>query len=217
NIAASGTTGITLSGAGAGLSFTGGGTNVISATGTLTINAFTLGGAITAAGNNITSVGTLDFGTNNLSLTGTTISTSGNNNNLTITPNGSGNTILTTDANTGIYVGSSSNTPAPLSVSGGIGDNAALIVNQTNSGDILAASASGVTKFAVANDGTVKLFGATSGFTGIKAPASAGNNTLILPINNGLLGQGLITDGFGNLSWSNVSTGFNPWDLVNMA
>src|SRR6185369_9851426 len=79
---------------------------VISSLNTLTINAFTLGGAITAAGNNITNVGTLDFGTNNLSLTGTTISTSGNNNNLTITPNGSGNTILTSDADTGIYVGS---------------------------------------------------------------------------------------------------------------
>jgi hypothetical protein len=46
-----------------------------------------------------------------------------------------------------------------LSVSGGIGSNAAFIVDQLNSGNILSASASGVTRFTLANDGDLTLTG----------------------------------------------------------
>jgi hypothetical protein len=35
-------------------------------------------------------------------------------------------------------------------------------------------------------------------------PATAGNNTLTLPDSNGSLGQALITDGSGTLSWNDV-------------
>ena len=152
-----------------------------------------------------------------LTLTGaSTDITTGTDENLTLSPNGTGNLILASDSNTSVLIGSAS-TPAPLSIAGGIGGNSALIVDQLNSGDIFTASASGVTRFAISNDGTLRLYGSTSGFTGIVAPSTAGNNTLVLPVDNGSSGQALITDGSGNLSWTNVSTGYNPWDAASGA
>src|SRR5260221_4422727 len=59
-----------------------------------------------------------------------------------------------------LLVGSNA-TLAPLSVSGGVGSNGAFIVNQTNSGDIIDASASGTTKFEVANNGNLLFAGST--------------------------------------------------------
>jgi hypothetical protein len=50
---------------------------------------------------------------------------------------------------------------------------------------------------------TLRLNGATSGFTEIDAPAVAGSNTLVLPGGNGSNGNILGTDGAGNLSWVN--------------
>ena len=50
---------------------------------------------------------------------------------------------------------------------------------------------------------TLRLNGSASGYTEIDAPASAGNNTLLLPTGNGLAGNILGTDGAGNLSWVN--------------
>jgi hypothetical protein len=47
----------------------------------------------------------------------------------------------------------------------------------------------------------VRLTGSTSGYTELTAPASAANNTLVLPTGNGSNGQILGTDGAGNLSW----------------
>jgi hypothetical protein len=48
---------------------------------------------------------------------------------------------------------------------------------------------------------TLRLNGATSGYTEIDAPAVAGSNTLVLPTGNGSDGNILGTDGAGNLSW----------------
>jgi hypothetical protein len=50
---------------------------------------------------------------------------------------------------------------------------------------------------------TIRLNGATSGYTEIDAPAVAGSNTLVLPTGNGSAGNILGTDGSGNLSWVN--------------
>jgi hypothetical protein len=50
---------------------------------------------------------------------------------------------------------------------------------------------------------TLRLNGATSGYTEIDAPAVAGSNTLVLPGGNGSDGNILGTDGAGNLSWVN--------------
>jgi hypothetical protein len=48
---------------------------------------------------------------------------------------------------------------------------------------------------------TLRLNGATSGYTEIDAPAVAGSNTLTLPTGNGSSGQVLSTNGSGALSW----------------
>ena len=49
-----------------------------------------------------------------------------------------------------------------LDINGGYGSNALLSLNQTNNSDILTASASGVTKFVIKNDGTAS---SSAGFT----------------------------------------------------
>ena len=53
----------------------------------------------------------------------------------------------------------------------------------------------------------LRLRGATSGYIELKAPASAGDNTLTLPTNNGSANQLLKTDGSGNLSWTDDNSG----------
>jgi hypothetical protein len=53
----------------------------------------------------------------------------------------------------------------------------------------------------------LRLRGATSGYIELKAPASAGDNTLTLPTNNGSANQLLKTDGSGNLSWVDDNSG----------
>lgn len=51
---------------------------------------------------------------------------------------------------------------------------------------------------------TLRINGSTSGYTEIDAPATAGNNTLVLPTGNGSSGQFLSTNGSGTLSWANT-------------
>ncbi|MDO8270041.1 MAG: MerR family transcriptional regulator, partial [Candidatus Levybacteria bacterium] len=181
-----------------------GSTPVISSTNTLTINAFTLGGQITAAANNITNTGTLDFGTNNISINGTTISTAGGNSGLTLTPNGTGDIYLSSDDQSGVFIGNAT-TPAPLSISGGIGGNAALVVNQINSGDILSASASGTTVFTLQNNGNIQFYGGQS-IPVILTSAATGSQTITLPDESGTICvQGSTSCGF--------SIGQNYWQL----
>ena len=48
----------------------------------------------------------------------------------------------------------------------------------------------------------VRLTGATSGYTEIAAPATAGNNTITLPSGSGTAGQVLQTNGSGTLSFA---------------
>ena len=52
----------------------------------------------------------------------------------------------------------------------------------------------------------LRLLGSGSGYIELKAPASAGDNTLTLPTNNGGANQLLIIDGSGNLSWQSSLT-----------
>lgn len=79
---------------------------------------------------------------------------------------------------------------------------------------------SGYTKMAIKVSGTtviddsrnftaenVRLNGSTSGFVELEAPATAANNTLVLPNGNGTDGQVLTTDGNGNLSWEEAVAG----------
>ena len=55
---------------------------------------------------------------------------------------------------------------------------------------------------------TLRLAGSTSGYTEIDAPATGGNNTLVLPTGNGSSGQYLQTNGSGALSWATVTQGY---------
>ena len=58
----------------------------------------------------------------------------------------------------------------------------------------------------------LRLLGSGSGYIELKAPASAGDNTLTLPTNNGSANTFLKTDGSGNLSWQSNLT-FDGSDL----
>jgi hypothetical protein len=49
---------------------------------------------------------------------------------------------------------------------------------------------------------TLRLNGSTSGYTEIDAPATGGNNTLVLPTGNGTADQALVTNGSGALSFA---------------
>ncbi|MHA2426594.1 MAG: MerR family DNA-binding transcriptional regulator [Candidatus Hermodarchaeia archaeon] len=74
NISSSGTTGITLSGADADFTFSGSGNHDITASsGTLRLGAATLTGTIAGGSQDVDSLGSLDFGTGNVNITGTTV------------------------------------------------------------------------------------------------------------------------------------------------
>ncbi len=116
DITASGTTGYIASGNGAGLNFSGASTHTIQASaGTLQINAFTMGGAITGGGNNITGLGQLTV--DNLRLDGNTLDTTSGD--LTIAA--SGGDIIFSDTNT-------------LNIGGNVSDVAYNIIGDTISG-----------------------------------------------------------------------------------
>ena len=61
---------------------------------------------------------------------------------------------------------------------------------------------------------TLRLNGATSGYTEIDAPAIAGSNTILLPASNGNNGQVLSGNGSGALSWSNMVGVGQTWTNV---
>ncbi len=218
NITGSGTTGLTLTGAGAGITFSGSGLHEIGASsGTLRIGTHTLTGAITGGNQNISSIGNISansssntltgFGTigtsgttafvgTNLTLAGAaTDITSGANQDLAITANGTGNLILTTDFDTSVKVGTSNNIMAPLSVSGGIGSNAGFILDQLNDGDLFTASAAGVTKFTFTNGGSLNLTGGQTIDTLASGTLGIGTTTATT-LTLGRSGQGITLPGF---------------------
>ncbi len=198
-------TAITLTGSSPIIDLTSGTTLSINTT---TNRPITTGTGLTTLGGNLTVAGATTTFSN-----ATPVLTSNTDTSLTITPNGTGNLILTSDLDTGVKIGASTNTLAPLSVSGGIGGNALSIFNQINGTDILAASASGVSKFVIKNDGTAS---SSAGFTvdGIGTIQSTRNQTLTVgggSTGNLVLGkasQTLTLPGFttnGGLLYTNAS------------
>ena len=124
---------------------------------TLTLGGSSTGNIVIDSGSGLVNIN--DNTTINGTLTlsgGSTDIITGVDEDLTLSPNGTGNLILASDSDTSVLIGSAS-TPAPLSIAGGIGGNAALIVDQLNSGDIFTASASGVTRFSVTNTGDLVI------------------------------------------------------------
>ncbi|MDO8335761.1 MAG: hypothetical protein Q7T74_03200, partial [Candidatus Saccharibacteria bacterium] len=131
----------------------------LAASGLTTITAGNLA-TITSAVTLGVSATTLNLGAGSAATIGTI-----SDDNLTLTPNGTGNLLLSSDFDSSVFVGNAT-TPAPLSISGGIGGNATLVVNQTNSGDILSASSSGTTRFRVQNTGELTFADNNSSFFG---------------------------------------------------
>ena len=174
--------------------------NVLSTTGNLSLAGTT---GLTLSGNGASLAFTGTSGNNQI--------TTASNQNLTITPNGLGNTILTSTYQSGVLIGSANNTLAPLSVSGGIGGNAAAIINQTNSGDILAASVSGNLKFAIANNGNLKFTGNTS-FLNTLTSAATQSQTITFPAAAGGVG----TVCYQNDSTCGFSLGTNYWQTAGV-
>ena len=185
---------LTVNGAGVTLA---GNSSIIDMTGTGTLGldtttnrAITTGTGLTTLGGNLTVNGaTINLG----NASSTTIQTTGANTSLTLGANGTGTLLLNSSATSGVEIGSAIVTPkAPLFINGGIGNNGALIVNNTNSGDLIDASASGATKFEVNNNGDIELAGNTSFLTTINSLATAaqtislpnGSGTICLSINN---------------------------------
>lgn len=79
------------------------------------------------------------------------------NEDLTLAVNGSGNFVLSSDFDSAITLGTAISNEFPLLVRNGIGNNAALAVDNLNLGDIFTASASGTTRFSITSAGGIKL------------------------------------------------------------
>src|SRR6185436_4440754 len=177
---------------------------ITGATATNTINGAIINGSTqTFAANSITDTGALSIAT-------------GGNGNLTLTPNGTGQTIISSDSDSGVYIGSTGNTPAVLSVNGGIGSNAAFNVNNVNSGDLITASSSGVTKFTVAGNGDLTATGTVSvGQGGTGLTTFGGANTLLYTttadnlasVTNGTTGQYLRATTGGAPAFATITSG----------
>jgi len=114
------------------------------------------------------------------------ISATGTNSNLSLAANGNGTLLLKSTYQSGVVIGAATGGPqAPLYINGGIGNNSALIVNNTNSGDLIDASASGAFRFGINNNGVITLVnGETIDNTTDNTIAfnSNGNGALRVPI-----------------------------------
>jgi hypothetical protein len=155
-------------------------------------------------GGNASVAGTLTLGS--YGLTGTIQTTS--NQALTIGGNTTGNIQFKPgNSSSSLYlvsngnVGIGTNNPlAPLQINGGYGANSALIVNQLNGGDLITASASGITKFRVDNNGDLIL-------SNTAATTTFGGTTYTWPT-GAIGGNGYIlsTQTNGALNWISASS-----------
>jgi len=76
----------------------------------------------------------------------------------------------------------------------------------TTAGDLTLNPTADITIGAVGNQVNLKLLGGTSGVVTLAVAAVAGTYTLTLPIDDGIIGQYLQTDGTGVLTWATVTS-----------
>ena len=181
----------------------------LGATTTLTNTTTTLSGTTTLTASSLTTfttAGTLGIAANTVNFgngsSGVVLGTTSNQN-LTLTPNGTGQLLLTSNYQQGVAIGSANSTAAPLAINGGIGNNGALIVNQLNSGDIIDASAAGVTKFQVGNSGNITATGSLTGLTAL----SSGGNVTFTGIGTGNTSSVLYLNGSNQLALATTTSG----------
>ncbi len=237
DITATGTTGFTASGNGAGLTFSGSGNHDITASsGTLRIGAATLLGAITGNGQNITGLGnisqsgaaTLSTGTGlttvggNLTVNGTGI-TYANNTTLTL---GTSTTALNIASNllnldtTNNRVGIGTNAPTgKLQVEGANTGKALAILNETGNQNILSASASGSPVFNITRSGTLELLESSGNtyFGTIAVGDLTANQTYTFPDATGTicLSTGNCAGGAGGSKWQLNGSVLAPLTATN--
>lgn len=77
----------------------------------------------------------------------------------------------------------------------------------TTLGSVSAAGLLSMPNITITGGGALKLNGATSGFVGLAAPATAGSTTYTLPATDGSAGQVLTTNAAGGLSWTDKAGG----------
>ena len=121
--------------------------------------------------------------TGNCNGSGGSITGSGNNDELAYFTAGNNITSSTTlkwNNSLGLFGIGITNPTAALTVNGAYGGNAAAIINQLNSGDLLSASSSGITQFTVGNGGAIQ-FGGNSGFLQTLTSTASANKTYNLP------------------------------------
>jgi len=207
NFTASGTTGVTLSGAGAGITLSGSGNHDLTAsTGTLRIGAHTLNGSVAGNAQTISDLGTLALGTGNVSITGTTVGITTDTDLLALAANvltvngsanfGSGNVNIT-----GTTIGLTSDTDL-LSLAAN-----ALTVNGTlaTTGAISAPTSSNTINGLIINAGV--LTGATDEtINGIDISSGTVSDVVNLTINSGGdLAIGAI--GLNDIGTTNITSG----------
>lgn len=184
NTTVQGTTGLTLSGSGADIAFTGGGNTDITSTGTLRLGAYTLTGAVTGNNQSIT-------GLNNLSAAGTVTFNNFNAN----------NNVLYATVSTGVLAGASTSTTGQCLLSGASAPSWGTCITTTQTNDAFWNQANGAL---FPNNSTVDfLIGGQSttsalfSFTGVSSlsnqtRASISGQLIVMP-NNGFGNVGIGT------------------------
>ncbi|HVA96342.1 MAG TPA: MerR family DNA-binding transcriptional regulator, partial [Candidatus Acidoferrales bacterium] len=113
------------------------------------------------------------------------------------------------NSNSLLGIGTGGAAISALEVNGSYGSNAAAIINQQNNGDIFSASASGATKFTIANDGTISD-AAYTGSSNAVLYATSANGTFITTASTTTPNLCLLS-GAATPTWGTCVSGNTSW------